>query len=70
MPEVLHKNNINPFENNRHTLNNSKYENIYILGNVVENVYSVSAVESMSKVIAQNILNNIEKINRKVLYNG
>lgn len=43
---------------------------MYILGNVVNNVYSLSSIEEMSKVITENVLNSIHKVNKKVLYNG
>jgi hypothetical protein len=68
IPDILSQSQINPFDNDRHALNNKKYDNIHILGNIFNHIYSISAVNEMSKVMAQNVYYNLIGIRKKVSY--
>jgi hypothetical protein len=69
-PTLLASSKIDPFANNNHTLSNSKYDNIYILGNVVGNIYSESSISEMSKIIAQNVSLGVNGVRKRVSYKG
>lgn len=70
VPKVLTQAQINPFETNKHTLNHEKYENIHILGNVFNHIYSFSALNEMTKIMTQNIWFNSIGIRKRALYQG
>lgn len=55
---------------NKNTLDNNKYQNIHILGNIVNNDYSLLAVNEMSKLITKNIMFNLVGIRKRALYKG
>lgn len=53
-----------------HTLNNNKYDNIYILGNVFPTPFSVQGLDEMMKVMGINIAYELMDKKKRLLYSG
>lgn len=54
----------------KQTLDHNKYDNIHILGNIVNNDYSLLAMNEMSKIVTKNLMYKFLGIRKRALYKG